>query len=172
MWVNIFNAAQNPPVDIKVAKQDIRAFLKELQEHIPKARWNGSDCLPTEYTNPYWFKHDYIYFALYRIDETGYVRICYAENKHHWIDKPVIDYLPPMRWDLFKKGRIYIRVKAEHFEEFKKACKAHLEKEPLSPFTYYSNGDVIVCYTDGHFRITKTLNGFKKRPIVNWEDVR
>ena len=88
--------------------------------------------------------------------------------------KADVNYIRPMRWDLFEKGRVYIRVKAEHFDEFQKACKAHLEcgKVPLSPFHYYSNGDVIVCYTDEHFRLTKTLKGFKKRPVVNWEDVR
>ena len=60
MWENILKAFKCPPVEIKVAKEDITTFLKELQDKIPEARWNGSDCLVTEYTNPYWFKHDYI----------------------------------------------------------------------------------------------------------------
>ena len=174
MWDNILGVSKCPPVEIKVAKEDITTFLRELQDKIPEARWNGSDCPPVKLSIPNWFKHDYIYFALFRNDDKGNLRMCYDDKPHSWINKPVIEYIAPMRWDLFEKGRIYIRVKAEHFDEFQKACKAHLEcgKVPLSPFRYYSNGDVIVCYTDEHFRLTKTLKGFKKRPVVNWEDVR
>lgn len=178
MWVNIFNAAQNPPVDIKVAKQDIKAFLKELQDQIPKTRWNGSDCLPTEVTNPYWFKHDYIYFALYKIDDRGYIRMCYDENKHSWIDKPVIEYLPPMRWDLFKKGRIAVGVRKEDYSDFCEIILHDFNKVIIHSFDRGFNYNLFIFDKDNkdvkrvgqsQFRQLKEICG---RRLIYWEDVK
>lgn len=168
MWTNILNASEDPPVDIKVAKQDIKVFLKELQDHIPKARWNGSDCLVTEYTNPYWFNHDYIYFALFRYDDKANLKICYDENKHNWIDKPVIEYIAPMRWDLFKKGRLAVKVTYENYKGFYDACERELGKKPAT--IYCGDFTVSICKKDGKFEIFDIKDQDKK--IVNWEDVK
>lgn len=177
MWTNILNASQDPPVDIKVAKQDIKAFLKELQVHIPKARmitlrlWNGSDCLVTEYTNPYWFNHDYIYFALFRYDDKANLKICYDENKHNWIDKPVIEYIAPMRWDLFKKGRLAVKVTYENYKGFYDACERELGKKPAT--IYCGDFTVSICKKDGKFEIFDIKDQKSTgRKIVNWEDVK
>lgn len=172
MWEKILNASKNPPVDIKVAKQDIKTFLKELQDKIPEAMWNGSDdCLPSEYTNPYWFKHDYIFFALFRYDDKEKLRICYDDHKHSWIDKPVIEYIAPMRWDLFKKGRLAVKVDYDNYKEFYEACKKELGKRPLTNFACIFT--VSICKKDGFFEIL-TVEDQKKRgrKIVDWEDVR
>jgi hypothetical protein len=171
MWENILSASQDPPVDIKVAKQDIKAFLKELQDHIPKARWNGSDCLVTEYTNPYWFNHDYIYFALFRYDDKANLKICYDECKHSWINKPVIEYIAPMRWDLFKKGRLAVKVNYYNYKEFCEACEKELGKKPSTYF--WDNVTISICKKDGNFEIF-TIEHQKStgRKIVDWEDVR
>lgn len=171
MWENILGASKCPPVDIKVDKQDIKVFLKELQDRIPEARWNGSDCLPTENTNPYWFKHDCIYFALFRYDDKGNLRLCYSENKHSWIDKPVIEYLPPMHWDLFKNGRLAVKVNYDNYKEFYEACEKELGKKPST--VYPGDYTVSICKKDGLFEIF-TVEDNKKagRKIVDWEDVR
>lgn len=168
MWENILSASQDPPVDIKVAKQDIKAFLKELQDHIPKARWNGSDCLVTEYTNPYWFNHDYIYFALFRYNDKGNLRISYDEIKHSWINKPVIEYIAPMRWGLFKKGRLAVKVTYENYKGFYDACERELGKKPAT--IYCGDFTVSICKKDGKFEIFDIKDQDKK--IVNWEDVK
>lgn len=177
MWENIINVSQDPPVDIKVAKQDIKAFLKELQDKIPKARWNGSDCLPTEYTNPYWFKHDYIYFALLRNDNEGKLKLCYNDEHHSWI-KTTIDYLPPMRWDLFKKGRIVVGVRKEQYNEFKEEINRQFGiiniHKPYDDFNYSffifdKNANFVEAIGRSQFSQLKTINGHK---VYYWEDVR
>lgn len=172
MWENILRASKRPPVEIKVAKQDITSFLRELQDKIPEAMWNGSDdCLPSEYTNPYWFKHEHIYFALFRYDDKEKLRICYDDHKHSWIDKPVIEYIAPMRWDLFKKGRLAVKVDYDNYKEFYEACKKELGKRPLTNFACIFT--VSICKKDGFFEIF-TVEDQKKtgRKIVDWEDVR
>lgn len=174
MWAKILSALQDPPVDIKVAKQDITSFLKELQDHFPKAIWNDSKCLPTEYINPHWFEYDYIYFALFRYVGKGDLRICYDECKHAWIDKPVIDYLPPMRWDLFKKGRIAVRLTKDNYKDFYDICEKELGRSP----SYKPEGYAYAPMEKFVLRYDKKLKGYiflgstESKKIVNWEDVR
>ena len=176
MWEKILEASKCPPVEIKVAKQDIKTFLKELQDKIPEAMWNGSDdCLPSEYTNPYWFKHDYIYFALFRNDDKGKLRICYDDHKHNWIDKPVIEYIAPMRWDLFKKGRLVVKVDSDNYEDFYNKCETEIGRKPSTRYSgtftvYYKYEKELEEYIF-HTRPYKNTIPYAKR-VVNWEDVR
>ena len=178
MWDDILKEGRTP---VYVKREDIIDFLEECQ--VAGIMWSSGK-LPLD-TRPLHMSVGYegVYFFIMTTLDISKTKRGSKKFRHvmsWWCTacpdeaEAAIHYIRPMRWDLFEKGRVYIRVKAEHFDEFQKACKAHLEcgKAPLSPFHYYSNGDVIVCYIDEHFRLTKTLNGFKKRPVVNWEDVR
>lgn len=82
MWENILGVSKCSSVEIKVAKDDITTFLRDLQDKIPEVRWNGSDCLPVELSVPDWFKHDYIYFSLFRNYDKGNLRLCYDDKQH------------------------------------------------------------------------------------------
>ena len=85
--------------------------------------------------------------------------------------KKTINYLPPMRWDLFKKGRLAVKVTPDNYKEFYEACEKVLGKEPWTVYT----GDytVSICKKDGLFEVF-TVEHQKQtgKKIVNWEDVR
>ena len=186
MWENILGGSKSSPVEVKVSKQDITSFLRELQDKIPEARWNGSDCKPTEYTNHYWFNHDYIYFALFRYDDKANLKICFDENKHNWINKPVIEYLPPMRWDLFKKGRKIVRITPENLDDFMTKCSNNLGCIIKPAYKYDTH--VFIMISDYHYDNKPTLHimspedlvrnqyenpkKYSDKKIVDWEDVK
>lgn len=84
-----------------------------------------------------------------------------------------INNIPPMRWDLFKKGRLAVKVNyfIDNYKEFCDACERELGKKPS---TYlWDNVAISICKKDGCFEIF-TMEDQKKtgRKIVNWEDVR
>jgi hypothetical protein len=83
----------------------------------------------------------------------------------------IIDYLPPMRWDLFKKGRLAVKVTYRNYKEFYEACEKELGKKPSTYFS--SDYTVSICKKDGCFEVF-TVEHQKKtgRKIVDWEDVR
>lgn len=180
MWDDILKEGRTP---VYVKREDIHDFLEECQ--VVGIKWSSGK-MPLE-TMPFHMSEGYdgVYFFIMTTLDISKTKRGSKKFRHvmsWWCTadpaevEAAIHYIRPMRWDLFEKGRLYIRVKAEHFEEFQKACKAHLEcgKWPLSPFHYCSNGDVIVRYTDEHFRLTTQGSRFKTldRPVVNWEDVR
>lgn len=173
MWEKILGVTKGSSVEIKVVKQDITTFLRELQDKMPDVRWNGSDCLPVDLSVPDWFKHDYIYFFLFRNYDKGNLRLCYGVKPHScpsWV-RIKVDYLPPMHWDLFKKGRLAVKVTYENYKEFYEACEKELGKKPAT--MYCGEFTVSICKDDGNFEIF-TIEQQKKtgRKIVNWEDVR
>lgn len=173
MWEKILGVTKGSSVEIKVVKQDITTFLRELQDKRPEVRWNGSDCLPVDLSVPDWFKHDYIYFFLFRNYDKGNLRLCYGVKPHScpsWV-RIKVDYLPPMHWDLFKKGRLAVKVTYENYKEFYEACEKELGKKPTA--MYCGDFTVSICKKDGNFEIF-TMEDQKKtgRKIVNWEDVR
>ena len=83
----------------------------------------------------------------------------------------IVDYLPPMRWDLFKKGRLAVKVTYKNYKEFYEACEKEIGKKPS---TYlWDNVTISISKKDGNFEIF-TIEHQKKtgRKIVDWEDVR
>lgn len=173
MWEKILGVTKGSSVEIKVVKQDITTFLLELQDKMPEVRWNGSDCLPVDLSVPDWFKHDYIYFFLFRNYDKGNLRLCYSVKPHScpsWV-RIKVDYLPSIHWDLFKKGRLAVKVTYENYKEFYEACEKELGKKPAT--MYCGDFTVSICKKDGNFEIF-TMEDQKKtgRKIVNWEDVR
>lgn len=173
MWEKILGVTKGSSVEIKVVKLDITTFLRELQDKMPEVRWNGSDCLPVDLSVPDWFKHDYIYFFLFRNYDKGNLRLCYGVNPHScpsWA-RIKVDYLPPMHWGSFKKGRLAVKVTYENYKEFYEACEKELGKKPAA--MYCGDFTVSICKKDGNFEIF-TMEDQKKtgRKIVNWEDVR
>jgi hypothetical protein len=76
-----------------------------------------------------------------------------------------------MRWDLFKKGRLAVKVTPDNYKEFYEACEKELGKKPWTVYT----GDytVSICKKDGLFEVF-TVEHQKEtgKKIVDWEDVR
>lgn len=68
-------------------------------------------------------KDDTIYFRLWKIN-----KLSYASDLHVYAVRNLecIPYLPPMRWDLFKKGRKIIRVTPENFGEAMARIRANV----------------------------------------------
>lgn len=73
--------------------------------------------------------------------------------------------------ELFKKGRLAVKVTYENYKEFYEACEKELGKKPAT--MYCGDFTVSICKKDGNFEIF-TMEDQKKtgRKIVNWEDVR
>lgn len=168
MWNDILNC-KDDTFTVKVIREDARDFLKELEAKMPDVKWLGGGCKPTEWYGFYnWDNEADICYMIVRKR-----RYLTYEWRHltNAINAKRFDYLPPMRWDLFKKGRIYIKLDAKHFDEFKQACIRELG---TSSNTGYFNGEMIVINIpkEERFVITRDLKGFKARKIINWEDVR
>ena len=174
MWEKILGVTKCSSVEIKVAKQDITTFLRELQDKIPEVRWNGSDCLPVDLSVPDWFKHDYIYFSLFRNYDKGNLRLCYDDKPHSWV-RIKVDYFSPMRWDLFKKGRLIVKVNSDNYEDFYNKCEIEIGRKPFDKYSgtftvYYKYEKELEEYIF-HTRPYKDVIPYAKR-VVDWEDVR
>ena len=94
-----------------------------------------------------------------------------------------INYLPPMRWDLFKKGRIVVACTEEEVPEFREKVVRELgniRMERYSTENIHCNGPIRV-----YFHYDKNINWLKpllvsgiprvkvnNHKVVYWEDVR
>lgn len=173
MWAEIFALHKESDVIIKVKKEDVNTFLHEIENKIPEITWLSTvKIFETKNTIGDIYeelkKYDTLYFRVWKDN-----RLTYSSDPHLYPYRELkhITYLPPMRWDLFKKGRIYVKLDAKHFDEFKQACIRELG---VSPNAGYFNGEMIVINIpkEERFVITRDLKGFKARKIINWEDVR
>ena len=162
MWDDILSCDCKHSKYVKVKKEDLEAFAKECNE---KKIFGISGY--EFHLQKFWFDDDSCIFQIFR-KPAGF--IC-ATDVSFAFEDTIVDYLPPMRWDLFRKGRIYVKLDAKHFDEFKQACIRELG---VSPNTGYFNGEMIVINIpkEERFVITRDLKGFKARKIINWEDVR
>lgn len=168
MWDDILKEGRTP---VYVERKDIHDFLEECQ--IAGIKWQSGK-MPLE-TTPFNMSegNDGMYFLImtsctpngFRHVMTWWVKV-YDEDS-----KKVINYLPPMRWDLFKKGRLAVKVTPDNYKEFYEACEKVLGKKPWTVYT----GDytVSICKKDGLFQVftvghQKTIG----KKIVNWEDVK
>lgn len=173
MWDRIIKLHKTNDVIIKVKKEDVDIFLHEIENKIPEITWLSTvKIFETKYTIKDIYKElktcDVIYFRLSKLNT-----LSYSSDLHIYPYRELkcIEYLPPMRWDLFKKGRLAVKVTLENYKEFYEACKKELGKRPLTVFLYTYT--VSICKKDGPFEIF-TVEDQKKtgRKIVDWEDAK
>lgn len=153
---------------VEVKKEDLEAFAKECNEK-KIFNVNGYELRSGEY----WFDDDSCIFQIFR-KSAGF--IC-ANRIYLAPEDAIIDYLPPMRWDLFKKGRIVVGVRKEHYDEFisnaTKNIGTFLKHKPYdfnyTFFMYNKDSKFINAVGRSQFRAIKEMNNHK---VIYWEDVR
>ena len=176
MWEKIFELHKDNNVIIEVKREDVNAFLHELENKIPEITW--ASCVKifeTKYTIGDIYeelkRRNVIYFRLHKDNKLSYSSdphiYPYRELKH-------IDYLPPMRWDLFKKGRLVVRLTKDNYKEFYEACEKELGRSPSykpDEFAYCPIEKFVLRYNKKSKSYT-FLASTESEKIVNWEDVR
>ena len=170
MWDYILKEGRTP---VYVERKDIHKFLEECQ--IAGVKWQSGK-MPLE-AEPFDMieENDGIYFFVM----TSRVPNGFRHVMTWWVKaydediKKTINYLPPMRWDLFKKGRLAVKVTPDNYKEFYEACEKELGKKPSAYPMFWDDVTISICKKDGPFEIF-TMEDQKKtgRKIVNWEDVR
>ena len=195
MWTNIFKSHKENDVIIEVKKEDVNAFLHEIENKIPEITW---------YSGVKIFERKIIikdiYEELKRCD-----KICFRlqkENKLTYSSDPHIypyreyehiEYLPPMRWDLFEKGRRIVRVTSDNLDSFLNECEKNYDVVGSKGFKYFiknkianNHGFIIISkylYDNKptlHFMTPEDLVRnqiefpitYDAKKIVDWEDVR
>ena len=153
---------------VKVKKEDLQTFVKECNE---KKIFN---IIGYEFhTQEYWFDDDCCIFQIFR-KPAGFV--C-AKSVNFVFKDTVIDYLPPMRWDLFKKGRLVVGVRNTYeLGEFRKEIEINTGVKdilmcPTNLCLFYSfdkDNHTIILQSVEKPGLAK-INGHK---VVYWEDVR
>ncbi len=175
MWNDILKEGRTP---VYVKREDVYKFLEECQR--AGIKWSSGN-MPLE-TVPFNMSKGYdgIYFFVMTSLDISKSTSGFKEFRHvmsWWMTasdeeaRNSIKYLPPMRWDLFKKGRLAVKVNYNNYKEFYEACGKELGKRPLTMFP--CTFTVSICKKDGLFEIF-TMEHQKKtgRKIVDWEDVR
>jgi hypothetical protein len=151
----------------------VSTFLHEIENRIPEITWaSGNKIFEAKGTIKDIYEelktHNRIYFRLHINNLLSYSSDL---NTYLFINLGIVSYLPPMRWDLFKKGRLAVKVTPDNYKEFYEACEKELGKKPMTVYT----GDytVSICKKDGLFEVF-TLEHQKTtgKKIVDWEDVR
>lgn len=167
MWNDIRNS--KVASCIEVDRADVIDFLEDIEKEIPEVHCS-TGAKPTAIKPMFDYKYaaecNKVYFFV------GEDRITFGFDKETSREKvQYVTYLPPMRWDLFKKGRLAVKVNYDNYKEFYDACEKELGKRPLTMFPYTYT--VSICKKDGNFQIF-TMEDQKKtgRKIVDWEDVR
>lgn len=171
MWGKILGDCKyGDCLSIKVEKAFINDFLSEAKEN--GLVWaNGEK--PTEWDKwEVWRTYDYIVFRVLtwgKLKELTWGRPS---------DEKTIDYLPPMRWDLFKKGRIIVGVRRDQYNDFRDEITRqlgltnqhkHYEDYNYTFYRYDKKSNFIEALGRSQFREIKAINGHK---VVYWEDVR
>lgn len=180
MWNDILACDCEHSKYVKVKKEYLETFAKECNE---KKIFSiiGYEFHPKEF----WFYDDSCIFQIFR-KPAGF--IC-AKSVSYVFKDTVVDYLPPMRWDLFKKGRRIIRVTPDNLDEFMTKCSKELGgiMRPIlkryKDFTYS-----LVMISDYHYDNKPTVHimtpedlvrnqhenpkKYSDKKIVDWEDVR
>ena len=177
MWEKIFALHKESDVIIKVKREDVTTFLHEIENRIPEITWYSNvKIFETRYTIGDIYEElktcDAIYFRLHKRN-----KLSYTSDSHIYPYRELkpIDYLPPMRWDLFKKGRIIVKVNDNNYEDFYNKCEEEIGRKPFDKYTgtftvYYKYEKELEQYIF-HTRPYKDTIPYAKK-IVNWEDVR
>ena len=165
---------------VKVKKEDLEMFAKECNE---KKLFiiSGYEF----HLQEFWFDADSCIFQIFR-KPSGFV--C-AQRVYLASKDVVIDYIPPMRWDLFKKGRRIIRVNTDKLDEFMTKCSKELGgimRPNLKRYKEFTH--LFVRISDYHYDNKPTVHimtpedlvrnqhenskKYSDKKIVDWEDVR
>ena len=167
MWGKILGDHKyGESLEVKVEKAFIDDFLSEAEDN--GLVWANGGEKPTEWNRwEDWRTHDYIVFTIWYRGKTKELTWEYPS------DEKTINYLPPMRWDLFEKGRLAIKVTRDNYKEFYEACEKELGRRPISGMFTGDYFTVSICKKDGHFEVF-TVEHQKEtgKKIVDWEDVR
>lgn len=92
--------------------------------------------------------------------------------------KAAIHYIRPMRWDLFEKGRIVVKVNKENHSEFCSRLFSHFTKVGISSFNRACKFGYLAFNKDTNY-VESILSSdcddikeINRRKVVDWEDVR
>lgn len=180
MWDEILKEGRTP---IYVKREDIHDFLKECQ--VVGIKW-VSGRMPLE-TIPFHMSYGYdgAYFFVMTSLDISKSKQDTKEFRHvmsWWMTasdeetKNSIKYIRPMRWDLFKKGRLVVKVNKENYSEFCREVLSHFDKVGISAFNHSCEFGYFVFNKDtdyverllvSNYGGTKEINGHK---VVDWED--
>lgn len=177
MWDDILKEGRTP---IYVKREDVHSFLEECQA--AGIKWASSK-MPMEARISDLFEEssDGLYFfvmtslSISKRELRHVMTWWYSASEEETAKR--IEYLPPMRWDLFAKGRLAVKVTKENYSEFCGSVLAHFDKVGISAFNhackfgyYIFNKDTNyvdrVCVSD----VSSTTMNHRK--VVDWEDVR
>lgn len=178
-WERILEIHKKSNVVIEVKREDVSTFLHEIEDKIPEIRWASRQKI---FEAKGTIKDIYgalktcdrIYFRIRKENE-----ISYSSDPHiyQYRDLEHISYLPPMRWDLFKKGRIIVGVRNNNeLEEFRKEVERNTGIKNIP--TCHTNLCLFYMFDKDNYKIILNsvtaaniakINGHK---VVYWEDVR
>lgn len=165
---------------VEVKKEDLEMFAKECNEK------KIFSIIGYEFhLQEFWFADDRCIFQIFR-KPAGF--IC-AKSVSFAPENAIIDYLPPMRWDLFKKGRRIIRVTPDKLDEFMTKCSKELGaimKPNLKRYKDFTHAFIMI--SDYHYDNKPTIHimtpedlvrnqhenpkKYSDKKIVDWEDLR
>lgn len=193
MWDDIKTFTWKGASCIEVNKADVIDFLEELEKEIPLVHWPTGD-KPTSFQPMFiyktWHECDKVYFFI----DDDYVTYGFDKESSR-TNVQYVTYLPPMRWDLFKKGRKIIRVTPDNFSEAMARIRANVNLA-----TAYKGWESVIKnnFNKSHafIRISTILKGtdrgiiefmwpedlvkkqladptvYSSNKIVYWEDIR
>ena len=186
MWGDILKEGRTP---VWVKREDIHDFLEECQ--VAGIKWSSGKS-PLE-TMPFYMSDGYegAYFfvmtsldiskskkgAVGTIKKFRHVMTWWATACPEEVEA-AIHYIRPMRWDLFEKGRIAVKVNKENYAEFCSRILSHFTKVGISAFNHACKFGYFVFNKDTDYveRILVSDNGdakeINRRKVVDWEDVR
>lgn len=191
MWDKIFALRKEKHPIIVVKKEDVNTFLHEIENKIPEITWASGVKIFVEkgiikdiYNE---LKHcDTIYFRISKENKLSYSINPYI---YPYYEFEHIAYLPPMRWDLFKKGRRIIRVTPDKLDEFMRKFIIKFDGIMMPNLISYKEfTHVFVMISDYHYDNKPTVHimspydlvsnqfenskKYSDKKIVDWEDVR
>jgi cell division protein FtsB len=180
MWENILKLHKTNDVIIEVKKEGVSTFLHEIENRIPEITWaSGNKIFEAKGTIKDIYEelksHNRIYFRLHINNLLSYSSDL---NTYLFINLGIVSYLPPMRWDLFKKGRIAVKVNKENYAEYCSRMFSHFDKIGVHAFNYDCKFGYFIFNKDTNYieRILSSDNGdakeINRHKVIDWEDVR
>ena len=185
MWNDILSCGDvGKSKFVNVKKENLSAFLKDAEAHGVYNLYG--DKMSDSFKNLYLWDQSVFTFQILR-KPAGFVasKYCYVNTKKCG----TIEYLPPMRWDLFEKGRRIVRVTPENIDDFISKCSNKLGgimKPVLIKHKEFTH--IFIMISDYHYDNKPTLHimspedlvrnqhenpkKYSDKKIVDWEDVR
>lgn len=182
MWDDILKEGRTP---VYVKREDIHDFLKECQA--VGIKWSSGK-MPLE-TMPFHMSEGYdgVYFFIMTTLDINKSKRGAKEFRHvmsWWCTacpdevEAAIHYIRPMRWDLFEKGRIVVKINKENHSEFCSRLFSHFTKVGISSFNRACKFGYLAFNKDTNY-VESILSSdcddikeINRRKVVDWEDVR